>query len=947
MGIGRTTAYSCKRTKIKRIGVKALTVYVAVVMVVTLSPWQNMQAGAESNASTNAATATQADATATTTDKSAPATTKSQPAATDAGAAAIDAGAATTDGSAAAGDSAAPSTAPFIAPQSSAEQDGQYSITIDYVDQTGTKLQPSWQGLAANGAAWSQKSPDIENYELVDSAQATVSGTASGSDHFLTYTVTYKPIVASYTVIHQKQLSSGAYYTVDTETLTADAGTAVTAVPKTYAGYRCVTSNRTLVVKVDGTASITLEYGLDNPAPYSIYFYTQSTPIDPINVAVGAAVTAPADPTRTGYTFAGWDTNGDGAVDALPTTMPDHNVYATAVWVPATVNYVINYYQQNTDGTTYALAETTTATGITGTTTPTAPAKGTSTETSEYAWFEYSHETPVTINADGSSILDVYYDRVTVTIAEYIEVGSSQILYDDTQAALYGTTKSLPDQQAVMAAYNAAGGTSTYFSGWVNPKKNALVAAFLTTSAYTDFATKTVTYVAKFSNDPIYSYYTCSIRENLDGTYSISTVSAPYTTTHDGTWEVQAIPRGFSLVAARPSTNVYYGGDASAITWADTWKTNKDYQGTYILIHLMGASYNVAEFKYTRNSYNATYYSNGSQVAQVSHLYEAPYTTTTDCVGTTLTPPSAGYAFDGWYTNDQYTGSAITDTTMAYQGSTYYAKWSPIPVTVTFNSAGGSAVASETGAKGSAIKKPADPTRAGFAFEGWYYRGPDGTATPVYFEFDQPVESDITLYAMWTQLPPIATADYTVIHETTDGTVLATEQGNGAVGEAVGASALAVSDPLRQGYSYVDAQNKSLILQSEAAVNVITFVYSDDPVYTYTVHYVEQDTGKRVAADKAISSGINLVDVIAMDIDGYTLVGDSEGYVSALSPDYTFYYTKNATNVTTIEDGKTPQGQALPKTDDPMGLVVLGALAALGGAGIWMALHRRREEDGR
>jgi uncharacterized repeat protein (TIGR02543 family) len=68
---------------------------------------------------------------------------------------------------------------------------------------------------------------------------------------------------------------------------------------------------------------------------YTITFNTDGgSAIDPITQDYATTVTAPADPIRDGYTFAGWDKD-------IPTTIPAENVTMTATWTP--VNYTISY----------------------------------------------------------------------------------------------------------------------------------------------------------------------------------------------------------------------------------------------------------------------------------------------------------------------------------------------------------------------------------------------------------------------------------------------------------------------------------------------------------------------------------------------------------------------------------------------------------------------------
>ncbi len=72
--------------------------------------------------------------------------------------------------------------------------------------------------------------------------------------------------------------------------------------------------------------------------------------------------------------------------------------------------------------------------------------------------------------------------------------------------------------------------------------------------------------------------------------------------------------------------------------------------------------------------------------------------------------------------------------------------------TVTFETNGGSAVASQTVVHGKAAEKPEAPARAGYAFAGWYS---DKELTAEY-DFTAAVTADITLYAKWAELQAYA-----------------------------------------------------------------------------------------------------------------------------------------------------------------------------------------------
>lgn len=105
------------------------------------------------------------------------------------------------------------------------------------------------------------------------------------------------------------------------------------------------------------------------------------------------------------------------------------------------------------------------------------------------------------------------------------------------------------------------------------------------------------------------------------------------------------------------------------------------------------------------NHYNITFDANGGAggTAPVSMEY-----------GEELLPPAVireGYTFNGW-------SPAVPDTVPPAE-TVYIAQWMINQYTISFNSAGGSAVESITQNYGTGVSAPADPVREGYTFDGW------------------------------------------------------------------------------------------------------------------------------------------------------------------------------------------------------------------------------------
>ena len=107
--------------------------------------------------------------------------------------------------------------------------------------------------------------------------------------------------------------------------ITQDYGTEITAPDNpTREGYTFIGWDRDIPVTMPAeNITVTAQWEINR---YTITFDTAGgSDIAPITQDYGTNITSPADPTREGYTFIGWD-------KAIPTTMPAENITVTAQW---------------------------------------------------------------------------------------------------------------------------------------------------------------------------------------------------------------------------------------------------------------------------------------------------------------------------------------------------------------------------------------------------------------------------------------------------------------------------------------------------------------------------------------------------------------------------------------------------------------------------------------
>ena len=145
---------------------------------------------------------------------------------------------------------------------------------------------------------------------------------------------------------------------------------------------------------------------------------------------------------------------------------------------------------------------------------------------------------------------------------------------------------------------------------------------------------------------------------------------------------------------------------------------------------------------WTVNQYTITFISNGgSDVSPIIQDYGS-------IVSVSIEPTREGYAFEGWFTDDETFIEEYIFSNMPNHNITLYADWTVNQYTITFISNGGSDVSPIIQDYGSIVSIPSEPTMEGYAFEGWFTD--DDTFIEEYI-FSYMPDHNITLYANWIE----------------------------------------------------------------------------------------------------------------------------------------------------------------------------------------------------
>ncbi|MCY7192076.1 InlB B-repeat-containing protein [Streptococcus gallolyticus] len=760
-------------------------------------------------------------------------------------------------------------------------------------------------------------------------------------DGKVTINLQYVPYTAEYTVYYMLKNLTGDDYT-EIQSVTNHGVLGSTVSPQVLS-YDYAIFEKTEATKLTQSQGQNL-YVYYTRNSYTLSYNTNGGSYIPYQTGLYESKVSLTDnvPTKTGYTFVGWhekeDLSDTAKTSGTITLDSDKTLYAE--WKANTVNYTINYYKEvynNATGTTsYVYDSAVSASGKVGATVQADEAPDLTTVPTGYereSAYGMNANSNVTIAADGTSVLKVYYSLVRYTFVfnlngTLLNVNSYQVGSTSGSMTVNGTSytssqyrisnvvlgQDISSQWPTSVNSVTSGRTTYQFKGWYNSSDRI----FYVTKRYEvtkDMIEKGMntnnekTFVAYWQSG-LSLYYVNYYLQDADNTsvYTNSSYSQSLYRSNDSLSGKDI--DGFTLRTTTPAG--YY----SSGYWNDNgYNTNNYYY----------------RFYYDRNTYSIDYYYNGSNINTISSI---PFEQNINSSTYNYTPerPSgidADYTWGGWYTDAGLTVPYTFDT-MPSHNLVLYAKWVAPTFNVTFDLNGGDGVAPTTQEveKYKTATSVADPSRQYYNFDGWYTAKEGGER----YDWSQPVTSDTTLYAHWSLKPLTYTVRY--LDADNNNNQLAADKTVTSptlnYQQVVSESALAIT-----GYR-PDANSKSVVLDYDADNNIITFYYTKKSAQvSYRVDYVLKDNPTvKVAESKSVTVDGSTISVkesaVTVDkgylasqlgtmpeqLDDYYALTDVESLTLTSSSDnnvITFYYVPYDTAHITVNyldmDGNPIVGQ--------------------------------------
>ncbi|MEE1012476.1 MAG: InlB B-repeat-containing protein [Acutalibacteraceae bacterium] len=608
--------------------------------------------------------------------------------------------------------------------------------------------------------------------------------------------------------------------------------------------------------------------------------YADGTDLKSTTVTFGEAVVAPEEPTRTGYTFNGWN-------PALPSAIADGSAVRnhTAQWTPESyiVKFVIDgnvIEQPYTFGDDiYAPDETETV--------------------KEGYTFKYW------MDADGNQVEipavmeDIGENGAEVVYTAYFEINSYGATWKNEDGSVYEGPVSYNYGADVNKPAVDPSKTGWTFKGWKAADGTlydaatavpAMGTADVAYTAYFEINEYTITFdtdggsaVAPITQNyatavtapaaPSKTGYTFAGWDNLPATMPAENVTVKalwtinqYTITFDvdGGTEVAPITQDYNTAVTAP---------------ADPTKTGYTFTGWAPSVPATMPAENVTvKAQWTINSYTATFVSDGETIESKSYEYGAAVTRPSN-------PTKTGHTFAGWLSDAGILyGVGMDVPAMGTANVTYTAQWDINSYVVTWLNEDGSTFDSASYEYNAPVSKPAvNPVKEGWTFQGW--KAADGT-----------------LYDAETAVPNMGTANvsytayfvinqYVIVFDAADG-AFADGKSTYTITENYNTLVSKPGDPSLEGYTFKGWTTVENGTEADVVAVPSTWYVAAEDVNYYAVWVVNVYTVTFVNAEGE--------EYFTVDLDYGTVIQSPEAYEGYTADPALEHYTFEGWSLTEV-----------------------------------------------